>query len=159
MNTFQQNVQPVKSYQGGHGSSASGNDHGLSTNYYLQKVTQHNRTTSDGAANLQMQQAKELAINVDRQYQQNDRKVPQSKEGVAASLQQQAHEQRKYSLQLSLQDSAGVRGSSQQHQLNLTQIDYPSQQYGYGHGFGANTTKNEQLKNQKGIDFPGTSSS
>ena len=80
---------------------------------------------------------------MDRQYQQNDRKVPQSKDGAAASAQQQANE-RKYSLQLSLQDQLAVRGSTQQPNLNLTQIDYTSQQYNYAaHGFGSNTTKNE----------------
>lgn len=155
-------MQTAKSYQGGHGQAAGGNEGGLSNNYYLQKVSQHNRTTSDGAINLQMQQAqaKDLAHNMDRQYQQNDRKVPASKDGAVASSQQHANDQRKYSLQLSLQDPVGVRGASQQHNLNLTQIDYSSQQYSYaGHGFVSNTTKYEQVKNQKGIDFPGSSSS
>ena len=101
---------------------------------------------------------------MDRQYQQNDRKVAQAKEnsGTAAQQQQQANE-RKYSLQLSLQDPAAMRGyahhAQQNQNLNLTQLDYGSSQYNYAaHSFGSSTTKNEQHKHQQGIDFGGGAS-
>lgn len=119
MSAFQQNAQEApKSYQGGPGAGGGAGDHGLSTNYYLQKVSQHNRATSDGAMGHQMQQeqAKDLAMNLERQqhlmHQQNQRKIQHSKDKEMMKLQQQAQDQRKYSLQLSLQDSSGTRGSS-----------------------------------------------
>lgn len=127
---------------------------------------QHTRATSDGALNhhLQQNQAQDLPDqNMDRQYQQNDRKVSQSKDNSAATAQQHADD-RNYSIQLSLQDPAAMRGYShhaQQNQnLNLTQLDYGSSQYNYAaHSFGSSTTKNEQHKHQQGIDFGGGAAS
>lgn len=49
----------------------------------------------------------------------------------------------------------GARGSSQPRNPNLTQIDYSAAQYNYGgQGHGANTTKNQSLQNQGGVEFP-----
>ena len=85
--------------------------------------------------------------------QQNEATLHQTRQSAAAGLQEQAEEQRQYSLQLGMQEG-GARGSSQPRNPNLAQIDYPSPQYNYaGQGHGANTTKNQSLQNQGGIEF------
>lgn len=122
-------------------------------------MSQHNRATSAGEADLQMHaaQGKDLSAQLDRynqqQNQQNNARLQQTRQSAAAGLQEQAEEQRQYNLKLGMQEG-GSRGSSQPHNLNLAQIDYSSPPYNYaGQGHGPNTTKNQSLQNQGGIEF------